>query len=112
MVDFDPNDGGLTADVSERRMKNDSERAALNSAVLHNLSLAHIALGEYESSVTVLLRAASLRREYGLDGKATKMYWNAPHDVLKSAEEKALLIAVKAKAPSVKERVRRTPFLK
>lgn len=89
------------------------ETSASNAAILHNLALAYIALGDNTNSVPVLLRAAALRRELSSSSNSAdgKMYWNAPHEVLQLAEEKALLLAAKTKKPE-KEKKRRIPFFR
>lgn len=94
------------------------------AAILHNLALAYIALGDSNSSVPVLLRAAALRRETSNDdlviegynpannGSAVMIrpYWNMPEEVLLATEEKALLMAAKTKTVK-REKKRRIPFL-
>ncbi len=92
------------------------------AAILHNLALAYIALGDSNSSVPVLLRAAALRRETVhddyFDGHISshsrivimRPYWNMPEEVLLATEEKALLMAAKTK-PVKREKKRRIPFL-
>ena len=84
-----------------------------HSAALNNLALAYVALGDNDSSVPVLLRSASIRRETPAAGV---LYWNAHSKLLTNAEEKAMLTA--AKSP-LKSEVRRTknarkriPFLR
>jgi len=94
------------------------------AAILHNLALAYIALGDSNSSVPVLLRAAALRREityedllieghdHANDGSVMiiRPYWNMPEEVLLATEEKALLMAAKTKTVK-REKKRRIPFL-
>lgn len=95
-----------------------SNAASTHAAILHNLALANLALGEdVASAVPILLRAAALgRRAHDYPSiMRTKPYWNAPHDVLYAVEERALLIAAKNERRSEEEeamnRRRRVPFL-
>lgn len=83
--------------------------AAYNAVILHNLALAYIALGDTNSSVPVLLRAAALRRESSVDTNA-RPYWNVRDDVLLATEEKALLMGAKTKRGRIAKK-RRIPFL-
>ena len=86
-----------------------------NAAILHNLALAYLALGETNSSIPVLLKAAALRRvvlmmmptqpnpNSNSEPMATEMTngrlnWNAPMEVLQLVEEKALLVGAKLKS--------------
>lgn len=88
---------------------------ATHAAILHNLALAYLALGDKDSSVPILLRAAALcRGGHSINIDNAKPYWNAPHDVLQAVEERALLIAAKHKKTeeeTVNKRKRRIPFL-
>lgn len=84
-----------------------SSNAASNAAILHNLALAYLALGDTNSSIPLLLRAAALRREYPI---VTNLHWNVPEEVLQVVEEKALLIGAKTKKEKRTNR-RRIPFV-
>ncbi len=89
---------------------NNDENAASHAAILHNLALAYLAVGDTDSSVPLLLRSAALYRDHSIE---TKPYWNAPSDVLQAAEEKAMLTAAKPKIsePNERKKKRRIPFL-
>eukprot|EP00970_Alexandrium_tamarense_P014708 scaffold4296_cov144-Alexandrium_tamarense.AAC.2 len=73
-----------------------NQNAESNAAILHNLALAYIAMGETNSSVPALLRAASLRRQSDTP-PTNNIYWNIPEDLLQQTEEKALLMGAKTK---------------
>jgi hypothetical protein len=77
-------------------------------AILHNLALAYIALGDSNSSVTLLLRAAAIRRE--IQRQDDVAYWNLPDKVLQLMEEKAWLIGAKSERKKQKKK-RRIPFV-
>jgi len=94
--------------LSRLTTSEDDENSASQAAILHNLALAYLALGDTDGSIPFLLRAAAICREYPTD---MKPYWNAPNSVLRAAEEKALLLAVKLKSSGPVEKKRRIPFL-
>ncbi|KAL9185547.1 hypothetical protein ACHAXT_003324 [Thalassiosira profunda] len=83
-------------------------RSSTHAAVLHNLALGYLALGDTKNSVPVLLRAAALRREQDSEEKP---YWNAPSEILQLAEEKALLLGAKSKVPA-KPQEKKRPFFR
>lgn len=85
------------------------EIAASTAAILHNLALTSIALGDNKNAVSILMRAATLRQGNYTD---TKLYWNAPHEVLQAVEEKALLLAAKIKKPGKTTTKKRIPFFR
>ena len=90
--------------------KSDDENAASLAAIFHNLALAYLAVGDTDSSVLFLLRAAAIRRDH--TSNDIKPYWNAPNDMLKTAEIEALLLAAKPNWPiPAKQKGKRTPFL-
>lgn len=91
-----------------RLAKVNDKNAASHAAILHNLALSYVALGDSASSVPILLRAAAMGRD---DLFSTKPYWNVPNDVLQAAEEKALLIAATKRSRGTKRRSRRVPFV-
>jgi len=97
------------AAIPDTLLNVNDEYMATNAAILHNLALVHIALGDKENSIPILLQAAALRREFSIE--TTKLYWNAPHEVLQMAEEKALLIAANT-VKLEKKTKRRIPFLR
>jgi hypothetical protein len=92
--------------------KHSASHAAFRAAILHNLALSHVALGDSASSVPILLRAAAMGREHPV---SMKPYWNVPNDVLVAAEEKALLIGAMPKSSLGEKRTMRrfpvVPFL-
>lgn len=91
--------------------KSDDDNAASHAAIFHNLALAYLAVGDTDSSVLFLLRAAAIRREHHSRNES-KPYWNAPDDVLQAAEVTALLVAAKPNwALPTKQRGKRIPFL-
>jgi hypothetical protein len=91
--------------------KSEDENAASLAAILHNLALAYLAVGDTDSSVLFLLRAAAIRRDHTRSNDI-KPYWNAPNDMLKTAEVEALLVAAKPNWPlPAKQKGKRTPFL-
>eukprot|EP00571_Detonula_confervacea_P015912 CAMPEP_0172302994 /NCGR_PEP_ID=MMETSP1058-20130122/4607_1 /TAXON_ID=83371 /ORGANISM="Detonula confervacea, Strain CCMP 353" /LENGTH=622 /DNA_ID=CAMNT_0013013669 /DNA_START=16 /DNA_END=1884 /DNA_ORIENTATION=- len=103
------NGGEDTAPTALSRLTRvDDENAASHAAILHNLALAHLTLGDTDSSVPILLRAAAICREHPID---IKPYWNAPNHVLQAAGERALLIAAKLKKSEPTKKKRRIPFL-
>ena len=101
--------------------KSDNDNDASHAAILHNLALAYLAVGDTDSSVLFLLRAAAIRREQHSRSSSntsssstndTKPYWNAPDDVLQAAEVEALLVAAKPNwSLRMKQKGKRTPFL-
>lgn len=105
---------GLGRDVAIARhgtTKSEDEHASYHAAILHNLALAYLAVGDSDSSVLFLLQAAAIRRDNSR-GNDTKPYWNAPDDVLKAAELKTLLVAAKPNwSLPTKQKGTRTPFL-
>jgi len=113
---FNDNSGAIwggdemdTVSISMLSMVGNDATATL-AAVLHNLAIAYIALGDNKNSIPILLRAAALRRKQSND---TKLYWNAPNEVLQLAEEKAMLIAAKTKKPEkAQKKEKRVPFFR
>lgn len=114
--------GSGRADIISRYgvTKSDDDNAASHAAILHNLALAYLAVGDTDSSVLFLLRAAAIRREQHSRSSSTsssstndtKPYWNAPDDVLQAAEVEALLVAAKPNwSLPEKQKGKRTPFL-
>ncbi len=98
--------GSGAPNAMSRLAKVNDENAA---AILHNLALSHVALGDSASSVPILLRAAAMGREHQVSAKP---YWNVPNEVLVRAEEKALLIgAMPRKLQEDKGIRRRIPFV-
>jgi len=93
--------------------ENSASHAASRAAILHNLALSLVALGDSASSVPILLRAAAMGREHPVSAKP---YWNVPNDVLMAAEEKALLIGAMPKKSQEEKMIRRripfVPFLR
>jgi hypothetical protein len=85
-----------------------SDASAIEAAVLHNLALAYIALGDDISPVPLLLRSAALQREQSQTSNI--LFWNAPGDVLLAVESQAMLMGVK-KSNTPKTRKLRFPFL-
>ena len=83
--------------------------AGATAAILHNLALTSIALGDNKNAVSILMRAATLRQGNYTD---TKLYWNAPHEVLQAVEEKAPLLAAKIKKPGKTTTKKRIPFFR
>lgn len=94
----------------------ESNHNVAHAAILHNLALAYIALGDSNSSTPVLLRAAAIHR--GMIEPSTEknnnifLLWNLPNNVLHVMEEKAWLLGVKSAAADVgKKKKRRIPFV-
>lgn len=83
-------------------------RHSTNAAILHNLALAYIALGDSSSSVPLLLRAAAIQRQ--VEPQRNAFYWNLPDKVLQLMEEKAWLLGAKSKRKNQKKK-RRIPFV-
>jgi hypothetical protein len=84
-----------------------------HAAILHNLALAYIALGDSNSSTPLLLRAAAIHRQL-LPSKQNELLWNLPNEVLQLVEEKAWLLGAKAAAGEKKKKPkkkRRIPFV-
>lgn len=108
-------ESGSNAPNAMTRLKyeNSASHAASRAAILHNLALSHVALGDSASSVPILLRAAAMGREHPVSAKP---YWNVPNDVLMAAEEKALLIGAMPKKSQEEKMIRRripfVPFLR
>ena len=94
---------GLSTSISG--LSTDGRSSHSHSAALANLALAYIALGDNDSSVPVLLRSASIRRE---SNSADVLYWNAHQKLLTNAEEKAMLKAVKNPTKSKVQRKKNT----
>jgi hypothetical protein len=101
----------LGTDNAMSRLTNvNYENAASHAAILHNLGLSYVAMGDFANSVPILLRSAAMRREHTASAKP---YWNVPNDVLQAAEEMALLIAAAPKKEIIekKSKRRRIPFV-
>lgn len=82
-----------------------------HAAILHNLALAYIALGDSNSSTPLLLRAAAIHRQIN-SSEQNAQSWNLPHQVLQLLEEKAWLLGAKSSAAGTKQKKkRRIPFL-
>ena len=94
---------GLSTSISG--LSTDGRSSHSHSAALANLALAYIALGDNDSSVPVLLRSASIRRE---SNSADVLYWNAHQKMLTNVEEKAMLKAVKNPTKSKVQRKKNT----
>lgn len=83
--------------IATKGGKQQNQNVESNAAILHNLALAYIAMGETNSSVPALLRANNI-------------YWNIPEDLLQQTEEKALLMGAKTKRVKQSKK-RRIPFI-
>ena len=81
-----------------------------HAAILHNLALAYIAMGDSNSSTPLLLRAAAIHRQINTSEQNAQS-WNLPHEVLHLLEEKAWLLGAKSSAAGTKQKKRRIPFL-
>ncbi|KAL7481819.1 hypothetical protein ACHAW6_007493 [Cyclotella cf. meneghiniana] len=80
--------------IKGKEIERDKQLSLLTHvSVLHNLALAYVALGDSNSSVTLLLRAAAIQ-----------------HNVLQLMEEKACLIGAKSERKKQKKK-RRIPFV-
>ena len=115
----DPDDDDMTPTAIPTRHKLHDVNAVSHAAILHNLALAYLAVGDRKNAVPVLLQAAAIGRElHSLD---TKPYWNVPNEILMAMEERALLFSAR---PNIKEdeeveesneeekkRKRRMPFM-
>ena len=83
-----------------------SDISAMSAAILHNLSLANISLGDDVSSASLLLRAAAIRREV----PSHSLFWNCSHDALLTIEQQAVLMG--AKRTMRKKKIRsKIPFI-
>ena len=80
-----------------------------HAAILHNLALAYIALGDSNSSTPLLLRAAAIQRQ--IRASTEVLYWNLPHAILEMVEEKAWLVGAKIRRGEKQKRRRRIPFV-
>ncbi|KAL3779029.1 hypothetical protein HJC23_011468 [Cyclotella cryptica] len=83
-------------------------RHSTHAAVLHNLALAYIALGDSHSSVSLLLRAAAIQRQ--VEPQRNALYWNLPDKILLLMEEKARLLGAKSEG-NKQNKKRRIPFV-
>jgi hypothetical protein len=86
-----------------------SDASAMSAAILYNLALANISLGDDVSSVSLLLRAAAIRREHSV--QSVHLYWNCPDDVLLTIEQQAVLIGAKRTRSQKKKKKSKIPFL-
>ena len=80
-----------------------------HAAILHNLALAYIALGDSNSSTPLLLRAAAIQRQLDSNDQGV-LLWNLPNQLLQVVEEKAWLLGAKTVGKKQK-RKRRIPFV-
>ena len=85
-----------------------SDASAMSAAILHNLALANIYMGDDVSSVSLLLRASAIRRE--LSSHSVNLFWNCPDDVLLTIEQRAVLMGAK-RTRSQKKKKSKIPFL-
>lgn len=85
-----------------------SDASAMSAAILHNLALANISLGDDISSVSLLLRAAAMRRERS--GQSAHLFWNSPDEVLLTIEQQAVLLGAR-RTRSQKKKKSKIPFL-
>lgn len=88
---------------------------AAHAAILHNLALAYIALGDSNSSTPLLLRAAAIHRQMDTSSNEQniKLLWNLPNQVLQLVEERAWLLGAKKSlmAGRKQKKKRRIPFV-
>ncbi|KAL7497791.1 hypothetical protein ACHAWT_010208 [Skeletonema menzelii] len=70
-----------------------SDITAMNVAILHNLALANVSLGDDVSSVSLLLRATAIRRE--APSRSLDVFWNCSPDALLTIEQQAVLMGAK-----------------
>jgi hypothetical protein len=86
-----------------------SDASAMSAAILHNLALASISLGDDVSSVALLLRAGAIRREDS--GHSMNLFWNCSHDALLTIEQQAALMGAKRTRRQKKKTKSKIPFL-
>ena len=91
----DPDDDDMTPTAIPTRHKLHDVNAVSHAAILHNLALAYLAVGDRKNAVPVLLQAAAIGRE--LTSLDTKPYWNVPNEILMAMEERALLFSARPK---------------
>jgi len=90
-----------------------NQNSISHTAILHNLALAYLAMGNMKGAVPILLQSAAVKREHSLLGtESNKPYWNVPNDVLQLVEERALLISARPQLEhSKKKKRKRIPFM-
>ena len=98
LMTTDPDEDDMTPTAIPTRHKLHDANAVSHAAILHNLALAYLAVGDRKNAVPVLLQAAAIGRE--LTSLDTKPYWNVPNEILMAVEERALLFSAR---PNVKE---------
>jgi len=87
-----------------------SDPSAMSAAILHNLALANIALGDDVSPVSLLLRSGAIRREDS--NRPANLFWNCHHDALLAIEEQAVLMGAKSTTRRQKKKTKsKIPFL-
>ena len=85
-----------------------SDANVISAAILHNLALASISLGDDASSVPLLLQAGAIRRQKS--NQSETLFWSLSDDALLAIEQQAVLMAAK-RSTSQKKRKARIPFL-
>lgn len=100
---------GNAAVVRSQAIFQNDTSSPISAAIFHNLALANISLGNDSSSVSLLLRAAAIRRDYSVN-QTTNLFWNAPADVLLAMEQQAMLMGAK-KSSTPQKKKSRFPFL-
>ncbi len=89
-----------------------SESSAMSAAILHNLALASIALGDDVSPVSLLLRSEAIRRQMDSSNhRPANLFWNCHHDALLTIEQQAVLMGAKSTMRQEKKRKSKIPFL-
>mmetsp|Transcript_30228 Transcript_30228/g.60717 ORF Transcript_30228/g.60717 Transcript_30228/m.60717 type:complete len:563 (+) Transcript_30228:28-1716(+) len=86
-----------------------SDASAMSAAILHNLALASISLGDDVSSVALLLRAGAIRREDS--AHSVNLFWNCSHRALLTIEQQAALMGAKRTRRQKKKTKSKIPFL-
>jgi len=86
-----------------------SDVSAMSAAILHNLALASISLGDDVSSVALLLRAGAIRREDS--AHSVNLFWNFSHEALLTIEQQAALMGAKRTRRQKKKTKSKIPFL-
>mmetsp|Transcript_9649 Transcript_9649/g.14314 ORF Transcript_9649/g.14314 Transcript_9649/m.14314 type:complete len:564 (+) Transcript_9649:89-1780(+) len=86
-----------------------SDASAMSAAILHNLALASISLGDDVSSVALLLRAGAIRREDS--AHSVNLFWNCSHGALLTIEQQAALMGAKRTRRQKKKTKSKIPFL-
>jgi len=86
----------------------DESTTVTHAAILHNLALAYIAIGDFNSSLHLLLQATAIHRQ--VDSSKQALLWNLPNQVLQVVEEKALLLGAKTAGKNGRKK-KRIPFV-